>query len=56
MYVSKHHQLTEREAIFSLMTSHPLGAWVCQVDGGLVANHIPFLLDHRRHRNTDRQT
>ena len=48
MYVSKHHQLTEREAIFSLMTSHPLGAWVCQVDGALVANHIPFLLDKSR--------
>ena len=45
MYVSKHHQLTNQEAIFSLMESHPLGAWVCQVGDALDANHVPFLLD-----------
>jgi transcriptional regulator len=27
------------------MSSHPLGAWVCQGRGGLVANHVRFLLD-----------
>lgn len=48
MYVSKHHQLTNQEAIFTLMESHPLGAWVCHVDGALVANHVPFLLDKSR--------
>lgn len=48
MYVSKHHQLINQEAMFSLMESHPLGAWVCQVDGALVANHVPFLLDRSR--------
>lgn len=48
MYVSKHHQLTNQDAIFTLMESHPLGAWVCQVDGALVANHVPFLLDRSR--------
>ena len=45
MYISKHHQLADRDAIFSLMESHPLGAWVCQGDQALVANHIPFFLD-----------
>ena len=50
MYVSKHHQLTDQDAIFSLMESHPLGAWVCQVDGALVANHLPFFLDRSRGR------
>lgn len=48
MYVSKHHELTDREAILSLVEAHPLGAWVCQGEGALVANHIPFLLDRGR--------
>lgn len=45
MYVSRHHQLTDREAIFALMESHPLATWVCRGADGLVANHVPFLLD-----------
>jgi len=48
MYVSKHHQLQPGEAIFSLVESHPLGAWVCHAQDGLVANHVPFLLDRTR--------
>lgn len=45
MYIRKHHQLTDREAIFSLIDRHALGAWVCTLEGALVANHIPFVLD-----------
>ncbi|MDE2416416.1 MAG: FMN-binding negative transcriptional regulator [Burkholderiales bacterium] len=45
MYVAKHHQFNDREAIFTLMDSYPLGAWVCAGSGGLVANHLPFFLD-----------
>lgn len=45
MYIRKQHQLTDRDAIFSLIESHALGAWVCTVEGALVANHIPFFLD-----------
>jgi transcriptional regulator len=48
MYVSPLHQLTDREAIFALMASHPLGAWVCHGQDGLIANHVPFLLDRSR--------
>ena len=48
MYVSKHHQLTDHGAICSLIESHPLAAWVCQTEDGLVANHVPFLLDRSR--------
>ncbi len=48
MYIRKHHQLTDRDAIFSLIETHALGAWVCQVDGVLEANHIPFFLDRNR--------
>jgi transcriptional regulator len=48
MYVNPSHQLTDREAIFSLIASHPLGAWVCHGREGLIANHVPFLLDRGR--------
>lgn len=48
MYVSKHHALDDSEAIFGLVEAHPLGAWVCHTAGGLVANHVPFLLDRSR--------
>ena len=48
MYVNPLHELTDREALFSLMASHPLGAWVCHGREGLIANHVPFLLDRSR--------
>lgn len=48
MYVNPRHQLTDREALHSLMASHPLGAWVCHGHEGLVANHVPFVLDRSR--------
>lgn len=48
MYVSRHHQLSDRETLYALMQAHPLGAWVCQAQGVLVANHVPFLLDRGR--------
>lgn len=44
MYLSKHHRLTDQASIFSLIESHPLGAWVCTGSDGLVANHLPFHL------------
>ncbi|WP_439587125.1 FMN-binding negative transcriptional regulator [Hydrogenophaga sp.] len=48
MYVPKHHQLTDHEAICALMDSHPLATWVCQGANGLTANHVPFYLDRQR--------
>lgn len=48
MYVSRHHQLNDCEAIFTLMASYPLGAWVCPGPEGLVANHVPFYLDRNK--------
>ena len=44
MYLSKFHRLPDPEAAFALIAARPLGAWVCQINGALVANHIPFLL------------
>lgn len=48
MYVNPLHRLSDREALFALMMSHPLGAWVCRGRDGLIANHVPFLLDRSR--------
>lgn len=48
LYVNPPHRLTDRQTLFALMTSHPLGAWVCPGRAGLVANHVPFLLDPSR--------
>ncbi len=48
MYINPQHQMADREALFALIASHPLGAWVCQGRAGLVANHVPFLLDRSR--------
>jgi transcriptional regulator len=48
MYVNPLHRLTDRQTLFALMASHPLGAWVCHGRSGLVANHVPFLLDPSR--------
>lgn len=48
MYISKHHQLNDREALFTLIDSYPLGAWVLSGKQGLVANHVPFYLDRKK--------
>jgi transcriptional regulator len=48
MYIHPRHSLTDRDTLFALMAAHPLGAWVCHGRDGLVANHVPFLLDRER--------
>lgn len=48
MYVNPLHRLADRDTLFAVMASHPLGAWVCHGRAGLVANHVPFLLDRNR--------
>lgn len=48
MYIPKHHEETDKAVLHRLIESHPLGAWVTQANGTLVANHIPFLLDRDR--------
>jgi transcriptional regulator len=48
VYIHPLHRLTDREALFALMEAHPLGAWVCPGQDGLIANHVPFLLDRSR--------
>jgi transcriptional regulator len=48
MYVPKHFEETNAAVLHALIKSHPLGAWVTQTASGLLANHIPFLLDAER--------
>lgn len=48
MYVRSEHRWDDRAAILALIDAHPLAAWVCTGDDGLLANHIPFLLDRER--------
>jgi transcriptional regulator len=45
MYLPKYHAMTDLGAMQTHIEHHALGAWVCQGDGGFVANHIPFILD-----------
>lgn len=48
MYVSKHHAQSDFAEAQALIEAHPLGAWVAPGSDGLVANHVPFLLDRSR--------
>jgi transcriptional regulator len=48
MYVPKHFEETDVAVLHALIAAHPLGAWITQGDGELIANHIPFLLDRSR--------
>jgi transcriptional regulator len=45
MYLPKYHAMTDVGEMQTHIDHHALGAWVCLGDGGLVANHIPFILD-----------
>jgi len=48
MYIPQHHEEQRVEILHELIRSHPLATWVTLADGGLVANHVPFLLDASR--------
>lgn len=48
MYLPSYHAQPDVAALYALMQAHPLGAWVCHSNNGLLANHIPFLLDRSR--------
>jgi transcriptional regulator len=51
MYVPTYHEETDPSVLHALIRAHPLGTWVTQGDGELIANHIPFLLDPIRGRH-----
>ncbi len=45
MYNPPHFAETNKTVLHDLISEHPLGTWVIHVDGELIINHIPFLLD-----------
>jgi transcriptional regulator len=48
MYLPAQFEESDVTVLHSLIRLHPLGAWVTQIDGALVVNHIPFLVDASR--------
>lgn len=48
MYIPAHNKETDIATMRALIQACPLGAWVTAGEGGLVANHIPFLIDPTR--------
>jgi transcriptional regulator len=48
MYQPAAHVETDLVTLHALMRAHPLGAWVTLGTEGLIANHVPFLLDTTR--------
>jgi len=48
MYMPKHFEEHDIGVLHALIRSHPLGTWVTQAGGELLANHIPFLVDPSR--------
>ncbi|MEY4749055.1 MAG: hypothetical protein RIQ60_1269 [Pseudomonadota bacterium] len=48
MYLPAYHRLDDPAALHALIDAHALGAWVCTGTDGLVANHVPWLLDRSR--------
>jgi transcriptional regulator len=48
MYIPEHFKERDVAVLHALVRSHPLGTWVTEVDGQLVVNHIPFIVDATR--------
>jgi transcriptional regulator len=51
MYIRQEHALTDIATIGALIDAHALGAWVVAGEDGLLANHLPFVLDRSRGRH-----
>ncbi len=45
MYLPKHFDETHPASLLALMRAHPLATLVCSGASGLLANHIPLLID-----------
>ena len=45
MYLPALTAETDPETLHALIAAHPLGTWVTQGEGGLTADHVPFLVD-----------
>ena len=45
MYIPEHFEERDVAVLHALVNAHPLGAWVVPIDGQLIVNHIPFVLN-----------
>lgn len=45
MYLPKFNEQTKVAEMQQLVAKHPLGTWVIVVDGDVLINHIPFIVD-----------
>jgi transcriptional regulator len=52
MYLPKHNEVTDLQVLHGLIRTHPFATWVTLGEGGLVANHVPFLLEMSGERGT----
>jgi transcriptional regulator len=50
MYLPKLHEENDLGVLHALIGAHPLGTWATQGDGGIIMNHLPFILDPDRGR------
>ena len=48
MYIPEVFEESDVSVLQALVKEHPLGTWVTQGDGGLAADHLPFVLDAGR--------
>lgn len=48
VYVPSYHEESNPGVMHALVRAHPLGTWVTLGANGLIANHIPFILDASR--------
>ena len=48
MYIPSFNEEPDIGRLHALIQAHPLGAWTMAVDGELVVNHVPFLLQPER--------
>lgn len=52
MYLPKHNEVTDRQLLHGVIRARPFATWVTLDEGGIVANHLPFLLEARGERGT----
>lgn len=48
MYIPEHFEEHDLAVLHALVRAHPLGTWVAGMNGQLVVNHVPFIVDSTR--------
>ena len=48
MYIPAHYEERDPAVLQTLIRAHPFGTWITLAEGGLLVNHLPFLVDTSR--------